>query len=138
RIDGIDVEQVADRVYPNGTLAGNVLGFVNSEGVGLAGLERSLDERLAGTPGEEVYESGRGGQPIPGGYVQDDPAGQGDSVQLTLLADVQYRAQEAIDARVAASNADSGSIVVLDPRTGEVLALADSGSVDPNHPGDKA
>jgi len=137
-IDGIEVDQVADRVYPNGSLAGNVIGFVNSEGVGLEGLERSLDDRLTGTPGEETFERGAGGQPIPGGYSQDTPAVAGDSVQLTLRSDIQYRAQEALDAQVAATGSDSGSLVALVPSTGEILALADSGSTDPNHPGDSA
>jgi cell division protein FtsI (penicillin-binding protein 3) len=134
-LNGVNVDRVAERVYPNGTLAGNVIGFVNSNGVGLAGLEAKLDDRLTGTPGSETYERGRKGQAIPGGYSQDDPATPGDSVQLTLLADVQWKAQSALDAQVAATGSDSGSLIVMDVKTGEIYALADSGSVDPNHPG---
>lgn len=135
-LPGVNVDRVAERVYPNGNLAGNVLGFVNSNGVGLEGLELSLDKRLTGTAGTETYESGRKGQAIPGGYSKDTPAKQGDSVMLTLRSDVQYRAQAALDAQVAATGSDSGSVVVMDVKTGEIYALADSGSVDPNHPGD--
>ena len=80
-LSGVNVDRVAERVYPNNSLAGNVVGFVNSNGVGLAGLEASLDDRLTGTAGSETYERGRKGQAIPGGYSQDTPATQGDSVQ---------------------------------------------------------
>jgi cell division protein FtsI (penicillin-binding protein 3) len=135
-INGVNVDRVAERVYPNNTLAGNVIGFVNSNGVGLAGLESSLNDRLTGTAGSETYERGRKGQAIPGGYSKDTPARQGDSVQLTLLSDVQWKAQSALDAQVAATGADSGSLIVMDTTTGEIYALADSGSVDPNHPGE--
>ena len=135
-LPGINVDRVAERVYPNGALAGNVLGFVNSNGVGLDGLEKQLDDRLTGTAGKETYERGRKGQAIPGGYSKDIPARQGESVALTLKSDVQYRAVSALDAQVKATGADSGSVVVYDVKTGEIYALADSGSVDPNHPGD--
>lgn len=134
-LPGVNVDKTAERIYPNGTLAGNVIGFVNSGGVGLDGLEAALDDRLQGTAGSEVYESGRRGQPIPGGYSESTAAVAGDSVQLTLDADIQWKAQEAIDAQVAATGADSGSIVVMDTVTGEIYALADSGSIDPNDPG---
>ncbi len=136
RINGVNIDKVADRVYPKGTLAGNVLGFVNSDGQGLQGLEYVLDEHLAGAAGSLTYEHGLGGQQIPGGYSEQTPATTGDAARLTLLADVQWKAQEAADAQQAATGAASVAIVVLDARTGEVLALADSGSIDPNDPGE--
>ncbi|AEE45742.1 penicillin-binding protein transpeptidase [Cellulomonas fimi ATCC 484] len=138
RLPGITVDKVAERVYPNGDLAGNIVGFVNSNGVGLEGLERSLDDRLTGSPGLETYERGRKGQPIPGGYSAGSPAQQGDSVQLTILSDLQFKAQEALEAAVASTGSEGGTVVVIDTRTGEVLALADSGSVDPNNPGESS
>lgn len=135
RLPGINVDRVAERTYPNGDLAGNIIGFVNSNGVGLDGLERSLDERLKGTPGVETVEAGRKGQAIPGGYSAGSPAQEGESVQLTILSDLQFKAEEALDAAVASTGSDSGSVVVTDVTNGEILALADSGSVDPNDPG---
>ncbi|MGN8246410.1 peptidoglycan D,D-transpeptidase FtsI family protein [Cellulomonas soli] len=135
-LPGVGVDKKAERVYPNGDLAGNIIGFVNSNGVGLAGLEQALDGQLQGTAGSSVYERGLRGQPIPGGYNESTDAVPGDSVQLTLNADIQWKAQEAIDAQVAATGADSGAIVVMDTVTGEIYALADSGSLDPNNPGD--
>ncbi|MEN1976456.1 peptidoglycan D,D-transpeptidase FtsI family protein [Cellulomonas sp. P4] len=135
RINGITASQVADRVYPNGNLAGNLLGWVNAEGTGATGVEAVLDGELAGTPGSTTYERGRGGQQIPGGYQESTPAVDGRSVQLTINADIQWKAQQAIEQQVAATGADSGSIVALNTKTGEVLAIADSRTVDPNDPG---
>ncbi|WP_244243661.1 peptidoglycan D,D-transpeptidase FtsI family protein [Cellulomonas shaoxiangyii] len=137
RIDGVNVEKVADRVYPKGAVAGNMIGFVNSSGTGLQGLELTLDERLRGVPGHESYERGRGGQPIPGGVSEGTPAREGDSVQLTIKSDLQYKAQAELEAQVAATGATGGALVVMRPN-GEVLALADSGSIDPNDPGERA
>lgn len=135
RINGITSEQVAERVYPNGNLAGNLLGWVNSEGDGAQGLEATLDEQLSGTPGETVYERGAGGQQIPGGFEESTSATDGRSVQLTINSDIQWKAQQAIEAQVAATGADSGTIVMTAVKTGEVLAMAESRTVDPNDPG---
>ncbi|WP_081680823.1 penicillin-binding protein 2 [Cellulomonas sp. URHD0024] len=135
-LPGINVDQVSERVYPNGSLAGNVLGFVNSNGTGLDGLELSLNKRLTGKAGEEIYERGLKGQAIPGGYSQEKPARQGDSAMLTIKSDIQYRTYAALTAQVAATGADSGSAIVIDTKTGDIYAIADSRTVDPNHPGD--
>ncbi|MDM8085829.1 penicillin-binding protein 2 [Cellulomonas cellasea] len=133
-IGGVQFERVLDRVYPNGTVAGNLLGWVNAEGVGAQGLEAVLDDQLTGSAGTYVWERGGGGQAIPGGYEESTDAVEGDTVQLTIRSDLQWKAQEAIDAQVAATGADSGSVIVTDVATGEILALADSGALDPNSP----
>jgi cell division protein FtsI (penicillin-binding protein 3) len=135
RINGITSEQVAERIYPNANLAGNLLGWVNAEGQGAQGLEATLDDQLSGTPGKTVYERGAGGQPIPGGFEESTPATDGRSVQLTINADIQWKAQQAIEQQVAATGADSGTIVMTSVKTGEVLAMAESRTVDPNDPG---
>ncbi len=134
-IAGIGADQVQERVYPNGNLAGNVLGWVNADGEGAQGLEKSLDEQLSGTPGSTTYERGRGGQQIPGGLYEDEPATPGSSAQLTILSDLQWKAQEALAAQVQKMGATSGSLVAIDIPTGEILALAESSTVDPNDPG---
>lgn len=135
RIDGVNVDKVPDRVYPKGTVAGNIVGFVNSDGVGLQGLESALDEDLRGVKGSERYERGKGGQPIPGGESEQTPARDGRSVRLTIDSDLQWRAEEELRNQVAATGATGGTVVVMRP-TGEVLALADSTAFDPNEPGD--
>ena len=135
RINGISGEQVAERTYPNGNLAGNVLGWVNGEGVGAQGIEAMLNDELTGTPGSTTYERGRGGQQIPGGFQESTPATDGRSVQLTLNSDLQWKAEQAIAEQVAKTGSDAGSIVAIAPKTGEILAIAESTRVDPNNPG---
>ena len=134
RITGVWGERVAQRLYPAGTTAGNLLGFVGTDGYGLAGLEQVYEETLAGVDGSDTYERGEDGQRIPTGeeeYVAPQP---GRDVQLTIDRDLQYTAQAAIDAQVAATQAAWGAVEVVDIRTGEILVLADSGSIDPNDP----
>jgi cell division protein FtsI (penicillin-binding protein 3) len=133
-ISGILAELTSERVYPEKTVAGNLLGWVNAQGVGATGLESLLNSKLQGTPGKLVYEHGLGGQQIPGGYQKETPSVAGSSVRLTILSDLQWKAQEAIDNQVTATGSDSGVIVAVDIRTGAVLAIADSVSVDPNSP----
>lgn len=135
RIPGVGADRTAKRVYPAGSVAGNVTGFVGRDGEGLAGIEQSFDTALAGTPGTIQFERGLGLQRIPGGVVEEDPAQPGSDVNLTILRDLQWKAQGAIDKRVKEMGAQWGSIVVIDIPTGEVLTLADSGTVDPNDPG---
>ena len=135
RVNGIGADRTSKRVYPAGAIAGNVTGFVGRDGEGLAGVEQTFDEILAGTPGTINFERGHGLQRIPGGLVEEKPAVPGDDVQLTILRDLQWKAQAAIDTRVKEMGAPWGAIVVIDIPTGEILTLADSGSVDPNEPG---
>ncbi|NMR20613.1 penicillin-binding protein 2 [Cellulomonas fimi] len=135
RIAGINGDMVPQRVYPAGNVGGNVIGFVNRDGVGQEGLEGALDESLTGTDGLYRYERGLGGQEIPGGQREETPAVPGEDVRLTILRDLQWKAQDELDKTVAATGADSGALVAIDIPTGEILALADSGTVDPNDPG---
>lgn len=135
RINGVGADRTAKRVYPAGSVAGNITGFVGRDGEGLAGIEQSFDGVLAGTPGTIQFERGLGLQRIPGGVVEENPAQPGSDVTLTILRDLQWKAQGAIDKRVREMGAQWGAIVVIDVPTGEVLTLADSSTVDPNDPG---
>jgi cell division protein FtsI (penicillin-binding protein 3) len=135
RIPGITGERATDRVYPAGSTAGNLLGFVGAEGYGQAGIEMVFDEVLTGTPGEVTYERGARGQRIPGREQESVPAVPGRDVQLTIDRDVQFMAQRRLDQAVAETGAQWGAVEVTDVRTGEILALVDSGAVDPNDPG---
>ncbi|MCV2393425.1 penicillin-binding protein 2 [Actinotalea sp. M2MS4P-6] len=133
-IAGISGERTTERVYPSGTTAGTLLGFVGTDGTGLAGLEQTYDSVLSGTAGSETYEQGRKGQRIPSGRDELVPAVPGRDVQLTIDRDLQYVTQAALDQRVREMGAEWGTVEVLDIKTGEILALADSGSIDPNDP----
>jgi cell division protein FtsI (penicillin-binding protein 3) len=133
-ISGIRGELTTERLYPAGTTAGNVVGFVGAEGHGMAGLEQTYDEVLAGVPGSDSYEAGARGQRIPSGVEEVVPAQPGSSIQLTIAEDLQYQVQTVVDAQRAATGAEWVVAEVRDVRTGEILALADSGSIDPNNP----
>jgi cell division protein FtsI (penicillin-binding protein 3) len=133
-IGGISGERTTARVYPSGATAGQILGFVGAEGKGMAGLEQRYDELLTGRDGKETFERGKHGERIPSGQDSTTPAVDGRDVQLTIDRDLQFVAQSAIDKRVAETGAEWGTVEVVRVGTGEILALADSGSVDPNKP----
>jgi cell division protein FtsI (penicillin-binding protein 3) len=132
-IPGIVGELEDRRTYPAGDLAGSVVGYVDFEGRGSAGIELSQDDVLAGTDGLQVYEQASG-RTIPAAAGQQRDPLPGRDVQLTLDRDIQYAAQQAITDAVAASGAVSGNVIVMRPN-GEILALATAPSVDPNDVG---
>jgi cell division protein FtsI (penicillin-binding protein 3) len=131
-LPGILKEGTSKRVYPSGTLAASLVGFVGADGKGLGGLESGLQEVLAGTDGEQVYERGQGGRAIPTAQHSKTEAVAGSTVTLTIDRDIQYTAQKALADKVAESRAESGSVVVMDPHTGKILALATVPTFDPN------
>ncbi|HIY86151.1 MAG TPA: penicillin-binding protein 2 [Candidatus Yaniella excrementavium] len=133
-IPGLISEPVADRIYPNGAVAGSVIGFTGHDGNGLEGIERSQNKRLSGQTGERIFEISADGVRIPNASFSETPAVDGNDVQLTIDQDVSWYAQEAIAAKVDEYNAEWGNIVVMDAKTGEILALSDSETVDPTDP----
>ncbi|WP_242496270.1 peptidoglycan D,D-transpeptidase FtsI family protein [Xylanimonas protaetiae] len=128
----IRTELVSQRVYPQKTIAGPLLGFVDADQVGQGGLERAFDDLLAGQAGSETFERSLDGVRIPGGQSMSTPAVPGGDVQLTIDSEVQWKAQSSLDDMVRRSGAAFGIALVVDLQTGEMLAIADSGSVDPN------
>lgn len=140
RISGIEWEATSERLYPNGNIAGNVIGFMAGDGqslgkVGMAGVEKMYQDELTGTPGSQTYERSRYGTIIPTGMHSETPAVDGSTVQLTIDRDIQYFTQQTLDEALTTTGASGGTVTVMDNRTGEILALADSGAVDPNAPG---
>jgi cell division protein FtsI (penicillin-binding protein 3) len=133
KIRGIFSEKTTERTYPAGTLAANILGYVNAEGVGSGGLEMSLDARLKGVDGSRTFEQGAAGQAIPSAEDLLRAPVPGQGVQLTINRDIQYVAQRAIATRVREANAESGTVVVLEAKTGRVLAMATAPTFDPNN-----
>ncbi len=133
-IPGLVSEPVAERIYPNGAVAGSILGFNGHDGHGLEGIERSQDDHLSGQAGERIFEISADGVRIPNASFSETAAIDGKDVRLTIDQDVSWYAQEAIAAKVDEYNAKWGNIVVMDAKTGELLALADSETVDPTDP----
>jgi cell division protein FtsI (penicillin-binding protein 3) len=134
-IPGLIPESTTRRTYPGNQVAASVIGFVGSDGTPLSGVERTYNAQLKGTDGELSYERGKGGQAIATGVSSEIEPVSGQNVQLTIDADLQYRAQEALDAAVKSTDSKSGTAVILDPRTGDVLALADAPTFNANDPG---
>jgi cell division protein FtsI (penicillin-binding protein 3) len=123
------------RVYPNGAVAGNLVGFVSSSGTAQAGLELGQDSCLAGENGTAVYERGGDGVPIPGSSVTTKPAQDGGDVLTTIDSDLQWYVQETLAGQAQATGAAWGTVVVQEAKTGKLLAVADYHSVDPNNVG---
>jgi len=135
-LSGIFSEAHPLRTYPADSVAANVIGFVGADGHGLAGLERTLEDRLVGTNGERVYQrTPMGDVPIATAGERSRQPVPGDSVTLTIDRDLQWYAQRSISTAVAKADAEAGYVVVMVPSTGEVLALATSPSYNPNRPG---
>jgi len=131
---GIYKENAPTRRYPGGTLASNVLGFVDADGVGRGGLELTLDATLKGTDGKESYETSPNGR-IPLGTSLLTPAVDGQDYQLTIDAGLQLQVEQILAERVTTTRADWGTTVVMDENTGEVLALANYPTYDSNQAG---
>jgi cell division protein FtsI (penicillin-binding protein 3) len=120
------------RQYPGGSLAANVVGGIDWDGHGLLGLEDSMDSVLAGTEGSITYDRGSDGVVIPGSYRNRHDAVNGSTVQLTLDDDIQFYVQQQVQLAKDASGARNVSAVVLDAKTGEVLAMANDNTFDPS------
>lgn len=112
-----------------------VVGFLQDGTTGQAGIEQTQDEILRGTEGKRVFEIGADGLRIPVATDETTPAVDGSDVKLTLNTDIQYFAQQAIQSQVNKLNAEWGVIVVMDAKTGNLIALADTNAPDPNDPG---
>ncbi|MGE5762569.1 MAG: peptidoglycan D,D-transpeptidase FtsI family protein [Mycobacterium leprae] len=134
RLPGIGTEPESRRTYPAGSLAANVVGFIGTDGHGLAGFEHAADQRLAGVDGHKTIEFGRNGPQIPIGVDDERAPVPGATLVLTLDRDIQWMAQRALEDQVVATGAENGTVVVMDPRTGELLALATAPTFDPNAP----
>jgi cell division protein FtsI (penicillin-binding protein 3) len=119
------------RQYPGGALAANIVGGIDWDGHGLLGMEDSLDAELSGSDGSLTYDRGSDGVVIPGSYRNRHDAVNGSTVQLTLDDDIQYYVQQQVQMARDASGAKDVSAVVLDSKTGEVLAMSNDNTFDP-------
>ena len=127
---GLHRESAPTRRYPNGEVAAGVVGYVNKEGVASGGLELVLDSVLSGKDGLEVYETSPNGK-IPLGESELVPAQNGRNVKLTIDLGLQWQAQQILADRVRVSEADSGIMIQMNVKTGEILSFAQFPSFDP-------
>ena len=133
RIVGFFPERNYTREYPAGSIIASLIGFTNQAGVGAAGIESAYNSTLSGQDGKYVYANGIYAE-IPGTQQQIVQAKAGNSIRLTIDRDIQYVAESAIAKAVRNSNAKSGTVIVMDPKTGQILAHATAPTFDPNKP----
>lgn len=132
---GIYRESDPVRTYPNGTLAANLLGFTDHEGKGVAGIEYALDGQLTGTDGQESYVVAPNGSRIPLAGTVLNPAVDGTNYRLTINSEIQFMAEQALNAKISEVQAKSGIVIVMDIKTGQLVAMATAPGYDPNKPG---
>ena len=133
-VPGIFGEQTTVRTYPAGPIGANVVGFVGADGRGLGGVEYAAEKMLAGKDGEVTFERATGGRRIPTGKSVERAAVPGKDIELTIDRDIQWIAQESIARAVKTTGSESGTVIVMDPSTGELLAMATAPTFDPNDP----
>ena len=134
---GLGLQADTQRVYPEGALAAQVLGFVNSDGEGQYGVEQYLNDELSGTPG--VLQSITDVSQIPltiGAKDISIPAEDGEDIVLSIDRNIQSQAEQLLTEGLKNAKATTGSIVVMDPQTGRVLAMANLPSYDPANYGE--
>jgi len=127
-------DRFAYRLYPNGAVAGNVIGFVGKDGTPLAGLERQYNTCLAGVDGQETYESSAEGVRIPTSTVITQPTEDGGTLNLSIDSNLQFFAQQVLAKSVSDLNAQWASAIVVEVETGRILAAAEAPTLDPNDP----
>lgn len=127
---GVLVEKVGLRNYPGGRLAANLLGFVDSEGVGKAGLESSQNQRLTGTSGETTYEVSPNGLRIPMADTTVKEMVPGSDVVSTIDRDLQWYADQRLAQGIAEAKSDWGVAITMDVRTGQIIQLSQAPSYD--------
>jgi len=128
----IGAERQDLRQYPGGSLAANIVGGIDWDGHGLLGLEDSMDAELSGADGSVTYDRGSDGVVIPGSYRNQHRAANGSTVQLTIDDDIQFYVQQQVQQAKNLSGARNVSAVVLDAKTGEVLAMSNDNTFDPS------
>lgn len=134
-VDGIRGEPTTKRVYPQNSLAANVLGHTDYDGNGIYGLEAYYDDYLSGIDGRVVTAKDKDGNEIPYRYKQSFDAQDGDNLNLNIDANIQYKLEKALNKAVEENKpTDRACGIIMNPKTGQVYAMATSYSYNPNEP----
>jgi stage V sporulation protein D (sporulation-specific penicillin-binding protein) len=131
-LPGISLIPTEERLYPAGSLAAQVVGFVGAGDRGMAGIEYSWDRWLAGRAGEWIVDTDANGNPLPAWQVREVPPTPGDSVQLTVNSQIQLIAERALQRAMHLTRARNGTVIIMNPHSGAILALANAPSFNPN------
>ncbi len=133
KLDGLNFIKEEKRVYPRAGIASHVLGFVGIDNQGLGGIEYEYDHLLTGSPGKIIVEGDPRGYRIVSGTRKIDPSYDGGHIFLTIDEYIQYVTEKHLKEGVQKTGAQSGQAIVMDPQTGEILAMASYPAFDPNH-----
>ena len=132
-LDGVFFQLVPLRIYPAGTVAAQVVGLTRyDDGAGIEGLEKTFNSELVGDAGRLIVERDPYGRVIPQGEALVDPATPGSDIVTTIDREIQFAAEQALALAVERTNAVGGSVVVMNPETGEILAMANWPGIDLN------
>jgi len=129
---GLGFLEESKRYYPNDTLAAQVLGFVGTDDIGLDGIEMVLDNKIKGKLFEQSLETDSHGIPIFKSIFKFSPPKQGKKVYLTLDSSIQFIVEKNLDKAMADTGARGGVVIVMNPHTGEILAMANRPTYNPN------
>jgi len=121
------------RIYPMGEIGAQIVGFVNADGYGAAGIELQYEEILRGTPGVSFAERDVAGNLIPAGLQRNIPVQRGTDIVLTIDIEITHVAQQELEEAVNNTNAAAASAIVMNPRTGEIYAAASYPGFDANY-----
>lgn len=132
KIPGVGVVKASKRFYPLRSLGAHTIGFAGLDNKGLAGIELAYNETLQGKPGYLMKEIDPAGRPIPGGFFQLVEPERGKSVVLTIDRDIQYHVEGVLAEAVEETDARAATAIVMNPRNGEVYALANNPTFDLN------
>lgn len=133
-LPGIVVSEDTKRFYPNGNFLAQVLGFTNTDGQGQEGIELEYDKELSGTPGSINMETDKYGNQLPYNISQYNAPVNGDNLTLTIDESLQLYVEKALDKAMADNKAKSAVAIVMDPKTGEILAMSSKPDFNPNDP----
>lgn len=133
-LPGVHLVDESKRFTPSDPLARSILGDVDIDSRGISGLEAMFDASLVGVPGELQIEKGPDGRTIAGGRQQFTPAQRGNDLVLTIDQALQYEVERALAEQIVAKNARNAMAVVMDPTSGEILAMATVGRDEEGNP----
>ncbi|MCL1905837.1 MAG: penicillin-binding protein 2, partial [Clostridiales bacterium] len=134
QLPGIHIIGESRRYYPKGMLAANIIGYAGVDNQGLEGMELTLDDLLRGQPGRIIGEYDAYGHSLPQGHFEYVPPSDGYDIYLTIDENIQYFCERELDKLMISNSAPkSAGIIMLRPATGEILAMAQRSSYDPNY-----
>lgn len=133
-LDAVEFRSESSRRYPRGSLAANLIGFANVDNEGLEGIELRLDSALAGMPGEQIIVRDSSRREMAALAQTVSEVRDGSNVVLTIDENIQYSTEKALDDIVRRYSPESATAIVIDPKTGQVLAMAGRPTFDPNRP----